>query len=100
MFVSGPFLQFPKIESLTRTSTRLGGFFGLLVYGCFFVLFYFVLNFLYLCIIIPEPAWAISYFTLFRTEVHYCCIKVLCQLFLHQQRHPNFMANLFLCLYL
>lgn len=43
MFVSGPFLQFPKIESLTRTSTRLGGFFGLLVYGCFFVLFCFEL---------------------------------------------------------
>lgn len=59
-----------------------------------------VLNFLHLCITIPEPAWAISYFTLLRTEVHDFYIKVLCQLLLHQQRHPNFMANLFLCHYL
>ena len=31
---------------------------------------WFVLDFLRLCIIIPEAAWAISYFTLLRTELH------------------------------
>lgn len=60
---------------------------------------FFVLDLLHLRITVPDLAWAVSYCTLCRTEVHDCYIKLLCQL-LHQQKHLNFMANLFLCLYL
>lgn len=65
-----------------------------------FVLVSFVLNLLHLHITIPDLAWAVSYCTLCRTEVHDCYIKLLCQLLLHQQKHLNFVANLFLCHYL
>lgn len=93
VFVGGPFLYFLKITSLTRT-----GFLPSRLWAGFFV--YFVFDFLHLSVIIPEPAWAVSYFILFRTELYDFYRKVLCQLLFHQQRHPNFMANPFLFHYL